>query len=184
MFDGTRPYQSIPFQFSLHVVKHDGSKPDHYSFLADGIHDPRPVLISELAKAIGDYGSIVVYNQGFEEGILRDLGQTFPEYDSWVSKVCTRLVDLLKPFSRFDYYHPLQMGSASLKNVLPALTGRSYEGMDIANGQEASIIYQAVTYGEAPEEVRLKVRADLEKYCALDTEGMIWIVDSLREIVK
>jgi hypothetical protein len=184
MFNGTRPYQSIPFQFSFHVVKDEASTPEHFSFLADGIDDPRPVLLSELVKVIGDSGSIVVYNQVFEEGILKDLGRTFPECDSWVSQVCERLVDLLKPFSRFDYYHPLQGGSASLKKILPALTGRGFEGMDIANGQEASITFQAVTYGEAPEEVRLKVRADLEKYCALDTEGMIWIVDRLREIVK
>lgn len=182
MFDGTRPYQNIPFQFSLHVVKDKESTPEHFSFLADGIDDPRPVLLSELRKALGDSGSIVVYNQGFEEGILRDLGRTFPEYDGWVNEVCDRLVDLLKPFSRFEYYHPLQRGSASLKSVLPALTGRGYEDMNIANGQEASITFQVVTYGEVLEEVREKVRADLEKYCALDTEGMIWIVDKLTEL--
>jgi hypothetical protein len=180
IFDGTRPYQNIPFQFSIHVVKDEESTPEHFSFLADGIDDPRPVLLSELKKVLGDSGSIVVYNQGFEEGILRDLGKTFPEYDDWVGQVCDRLVDLLKPFSRFYYYHPLQKGSASLKNVLPALTGRGYEDMDIANGQEASITFQAVTYGESTEEERLKVREDLLKYCKLDTEGMIWVVERLR----
>jgi len=184
IFDGTRPYQSIPFQFSLHIVKDEESTSEHFSFLAEGIDDPRPGLLGELKKVLGNSGSIIVYNQRFEEGILRDLGRTFPEYDGWVSQVCDRLVDLLKPFSSFDYYHPLQRGSASLKNVLPALTGRGYEDMDIANGQEASITFQAVTYGEAPEEARLKVRADLEKYCAVDTEGMIWIVDRLRDIIK
>ena len=35
-----------------------------------------------------------------------------------------------------------------------------------------------------PEEELNKVRSDLEKYCALDTEGMIWIVDELRDIEK
>jgi len=67
--------------------------------------------------------------------------------------------------------------------VLPALTGRSYDGMEISEGGEASIKFYTVTYGKATEEERNKVRANLEKYCALDTEGMIWIVDKLRELL-
>ena len=113
---------------------------------------------------------------------MRDLGKVSPEYDGWVSQVCERLVDLLKPFSRFHYYHPSQKGSASLKRVLPAITGYGYEGLDITEGQAASIAYQAVTYGDVPEEVRGKVRTDLEKYCGRDTEGMIWIVEKLKQL--
>ena len=78
----------------------------------------------------------------------------------------------------------MQKGSASLKRVLPAITGRGYEDLDITEGQAASIAYQAVTYGDVSEEVRGKVRADLEKYCGRDTEGMIWIVDKLKELSK
>ena len=51
--------------------------------------------------------------------------------------------------------------------------------MGISEGNEASIKFYTVTYGEATEEERKKVRADLEKYCALDTEGMIWIVEKI-----
>lgn len=180
LFDGTRPYQAIPFQFSLHVVNEDGAKPEHFSFLASGADDPRPAFLAELMKVLGNAGSIVVYNQGFEEGILKELAIAFPKYDTWVSQVRDRLVDLLVPFRQFLYYNPAQKGSASLKRVLPALTGKSYEGMEISDGQEASITFLAVTYGDVSEEERKKVRADLEKYCALDTEGMIWIVEKLR----
>ncbi len=183
IFDGTRPYQDTPFQFSLHVVTDEGLQPEHFSFLAIGTSDPRPAFLDELSKVLGSTGSVVVYHQGFEEGILRDLGKAFPEYDGWISQVCERLVDLLEPFRSFYYYHPLQKGSASLKRVLPAITGRGYEGLDIADGQAASIAYQAVTYGDVPEEIRDKVRADLEKYCGRDTEGMIWIVDKLKQCI-
>ena len=68
--------------------------------------------------------------------------------------------------------------------MLPALTGKDYAGMDIADGQSASIAFQTVTYGEVSEEERNKVIADLEKYCALDTEAMLWIVDRLKQFVK
>jgi len=182
IFDGTRPYQDIPFQFSLHMVKNEEASPEHFSFLASGADDPRPALLSELKRLLGNSGSIIVYNQGFEEGILKESANAFPEYSSWISLVCGRLIDLLKPFTKFHYYHPLQKGSASLKSVLPALTGRSHQGMDIADGMAASIAFYAITYTEVPRETRHKVRADLEKYCALDTEGMILIVDRLRAL--
>lgn len=180
MFDGTRPYQNIPFQFSLHVMADEKLKPEHFSFLVEGTEDPRLKLLSELKTVLGNEGGIIVYNQAFEKGVLKELGNAFPEYAVWVENVCGRIVDLLSPFRSFHYYHPLQKGSASLKAVLPALTGKSYEGMDIADGQDASIAFQAVTYGDVLEEVRNKVREDLEKYCRLDTEGMIWIADKLK----
>lgn len=181
LFDGTHPYQRIPFQFSLHVAENDGSKPKHFSFLASGTRDFRSTFLAELKNVLGDTGSIVVYNQSFEEGILKELALAFPEYDGWVNRVRERLVDLLSPFRQFHYYNPLQKGSASLKSVLPALTGKGYEDLDISDGQAASIAFQGVTYGNVSEEERNKVRSDLEKYCGLDTEGMIWIVDSLRD---
>ncbi len=184
LFDGTRPYQHTPFQFSVHVVRDAHSNPEHYSFLAEGNQDPRPELLEELQKILGDSGSIIVFNKGFEEGILKALGKAFPECEFWVNRVFNRVVDLLTPFRNFDYYHPSQKGSASLKAVLPAVTSRGYEELDIADGKLASIQFEKVTYGEVSDEERNKVRSDLEKYCALDTEGMIWIVGTLEELIR
>ncbi len=182
MFDGTWPYQKIPFQFSLHVVEQDEAKPKHYSFLAEGTDDPRPGLLSELNRTLGDRGTVIVYNQAFEKKVLEELADAFPEYKDRIENVSARIADLLIPFRSFYYYHPAQKGSASIKKVLPAITGKGYEGMEINDGEDASIAFQAITYGDVPEEVRSKVRENLEKYCGLDTEGMIWIVDKLKEL--
>ncbi len=184
MFDGTRPYQDVPFQYSLHIVERPGAMPFHYSFLADGPDDPRLALLTELRRTLPESGSVIVYNQGFEEGILKELALAFPQYDGWIASICSRFVDLLTPFRQFHYYHPLQKGSASLKSVLPALTGKGYDGMSIADGVSASITFQQVTYGGVSPETREKVRADLEKYCGLDTEGMIFIIDELRNLCR
>ena len=55
-----------------------------------------------------------------------------------------------------------------------------YEGMEIADGETASIAFQQVTYGEVSEDIARKVQMNLEEYCRLDTEGMMWIVDRIR----
>ena len=183
LFDGTRPYQQIPFQFSLHVVMKEHAMPEHYSFLAEGTKDPRPELLSRLKELLGEQGSIVVYFQPFEKTILEELAEAFPNYRNWVEGVLERIIDLITPFQDFNYYHPVQQGSASIKVVLPALTGKSYDEMNISNGEVASLAFLEATYGNVPDDVRLKIRDDLEKYCGLDSGGMIWIVDRLRELV-
>lgn len=90
---------------------------------------------------------------------------------------------LLFPFRGFRYYHPAQRGSASIKAVLPALTGRDYGHLAIQEGGTASLEFLRVTHGDVTEGERQSVRQQLEAYCGLDTEGMIWIVDALRQLV-
>jgi hypothetical protein len=182
LIDGTRPYQSIPFQFSVHVVPDSGEGAVHYSYLADGPGDPRPALAARLKEVLGDSGSIVAYSAIFEKSVLKDLAQAFPQHRDWVDGLQDRIVDLLKPFSNFHYYHPGQKGSASLKNVMPALTGISYDGLTINDGRMAAASYLAVTYGETTEEERKNVRQALEEYCGQDTGGMVEIIKRLISI--
>lgn len=181
-YDGMRPYQDMPFQFSLHIVEEYGSEPVHHSFLAEGKEDPRPRILNELQMLLGSEGSIVAYNAGFEESVLKELVEAFPEHSDWLQGILARMVDLLFPFTNFHYYHASQKDTASLKKVLSALTGRGYEEMGIGNGMDASIAYAKIAYGNATEEEISRVRADLTDYCKLDTEGMIWIVDELRRL--
>jgi len=182
VYDGARPYQDIPFQFSLHVVDSDGSESVHHSFLAEGKEDSRPQILSELQRLLGSEGSIIAYNAGFEVGVLKGLVEGFPEYMGWLEGILTRVVDLLFPFTNFHYYNASQKDTASLKKVLPAVTGKGYGEMGIGEGMEASVAYARITYGNATEEEIARVRADLVDYCKLDTEGMIWVVEELRKL--
>ena len=179
MFDNSRPYQQIPFQFSVHIMESENTIPVHYGYLADGTGDPRPGLINALKETLGSAGSVVAYNQAFEKRVLEQLGQDFPECKEWTETVIARLVDLLVPFRNFDYYNPQQKGSASLKHVLPAVTGKSYEGLEIAKGDDASLAFLKLMFGDISPEERCGIRENLVKYCGLDTEGMIWIMETL-----
>jgi hypothetical protein len=184
LFEGTRPYQQIPFQFSLHVVLDRNEGAVQLGYLADGPEDPRPRLAAELKQLLGDSGSIVAYYAPFEKQVLEDLAVALPEYREWVDGLQGRIVDLLKPFSNFHYYHPAQKGSASLKKVLPVLTGISYEGLSINDGKLAGVAFMAATFGKAGEEARKKIRQDLLTYCGQDTGGMVEIINKLVEIAR
>src|SRR4030042_4771071 len=187
LYEGIKPYQKIPFQYSIHILDSIEGQPEHHDFLAEGLEDPREKLLSNLRQQLGGKGSIVVYYELFEKEVLNELEEAFPEYSRWIDSILPRIVDLYKPFGNFYYYHSSQKGSASVKNVLPAITNLSYEGMEIADGLAASVyfLYICGNYyaGEScptREEVD-RIRKSLIKYCRMDTGGMIHI---LRVLMK
>jgi hypothetical protein len=183
IFDGTRPYQNIPFQYSLHVQEIPGGDVKHIEFLAESNGDPRSELLESLSKALGPIGQIIAYNKSFEERVLNELGEAFPEYTSWAADITLRLIDLIVPFRGFSYYHPSQMGSASLKKVLPAVTGLSYDGLPIGKGDDASLAYLDLMSGSMAEEEANRTRQELLEYCGQDTEGMVKIIEELSKYI-
>jgi len=184
-FDGMKPYQRIPFQFSLHIQTEDGGKCEHISFLAEGISDPRPKFMQALRDSLGDAGSILVYNQGFEKGVMNESATSLPEFMDWYNdNIFSRIKDLWDVFKDFAYYDPKQKGSTSIKYVLPVLTNLKYSDLDIGNGMLASLEYERVTYFDVEDSERLKIREALEKYCEMDTWAEVEIVKTLGEVIK
>jgi hypothetical protein len=184
VFDGVRPNQQIPFQFSVHVLREKGLAAEHHGFLAEGPLDPRPQLLNELKARLGTKGSVVAYHAPFEQRVLRELAETYPENAGWATGTLQRMVDLLKPFINFHYYHPEQKGSASLKRVLPAMTGLSYEGLEISDGRQAGVAYMTGAFSNIDELQKRKIWHDLEAYCGQDTGGMVEIVKKLQAEVS
>jgi hypothetical protein len=180
LVSGSRPYSHVPFQFSVHLEREPGGDLDHFSWLWDGHGDPWEEITESLMKCMGDAGSVVVYNRPFEGARLNECAARLPDCAEWVRGVRERMVDLLTVFRNFGVYYPSQRGSASLKVVLPALTGHKYDDLDISEGTEAGTEFVRVTFGDVEDEDRQKVRADLEAYCGLDTYGMVEIVEKLR----
>ena len=182
IFDGTRPYEQIPFQFSLHIIQKAGAKPEHRKFLADGRNDPRAEFMRQLKSSVLSSGSILVFNASFEKSRLKECAAFMPKYQKWVTSLNRRIVDLEKPFSAFNYYNPKQGSRTSMKLVLPALTGKDYKGLEIQEGGAASREFIRVTFGDVTKSERKQVRKALDEYCGQDTEGMVWILDALRGV--
>jgi hypothetical protein len=182
-YNGTKPYQQIPFQFSLHIIEKKGDKPKHISFLAEGNKDPRKDFVKALKENLGNKGSIVVYNESFEKRILRECCEMFSENKEWCNKLFERFVDLLEIFRGFSYYSPKQKGSASIKDVLPIFSKDvKYSDLVIKNGEDASLSYlKSCVLGEASSEEREKIREALERYCELDTYAEVILVDELEK---
>src|SRR3990167_7736577 len=159
-----------------------GKEASHHVYLAETIDDPRPGLLSKLESLIKGKGSILSYNMSFELARLRESVAVYPQYEPWFKGVEKRFMDLIVPFRKFDYYDPKQMGRTSIKNVFPALTGGTYEGLEIGDGGTASLEYGRVMFSEGilPED-KERVLKGLEEYCKLDTQAMIDVLEVLRK---
>src|SRR6516162_1772618 len=92
-FAGMRPYDHIPFQWSVHVQRQPGAAPEHFEFLAADKSDPRADFVSALCDVLGDNGTIVVYHQQFESQRLSELGSRLPEFSDRITKIQRRLWD-------------------------------------------------------------------------------------------
>ena len=171
-YAGTRCYDAIPFQFSLHREEADGSV-SHREFLWAQSGDPREPLALALLDALGSEGSICVYS-AFERRIIRELARSLPELAPDLGALLARLWDLLKVVER-NYYHRELHGSFSIKQVLPVLVpDMSYEGLSIADGREASVAYERSIHCDDAEE-RERVHDALREYCRQDTLAMLML---------
>ena len=184
LFDGCRPYGQIPFQFSLHFQESAKGDPVHFEFLSDGAGDPRPGFVEALRRCLGSCGSIVSYNSSFEMSRLRELAFALPQHAPWIESVLPRFqkADLLEPFRSFAVYDHRQHGSASIKAVLPAFSGLSYEDLAIQDGGTASRDFLTLLKGSVPVEQVSALRENLLAYCKRDTHSMVVLVDKLRDL--
>jgi hypothetical protein len=180
LYEGSRAFQQVPFQFSVHRIREQGALLEHAFFIGDPVPDPRLLFLQELLKAIEGTGNVLTYNQSFEISRLKDLAIQFPEYKEPIAELIIRIRDLMEPFQQQWYYAPDMHGSYSIKMVLPALVpDLSYEGMAIADGQAASYAFESLMYIEE-EGKRKKIKEDLLQYCNLDTEAMVRVWEVLK----
>jgi Domain of unknown function(DUF2779) len=183
LYEGTRPYQTIPFQWSLHTVTDDGDL-RHRGFLADADDDPRRRFAETLVEALRAFdGPIIVYSN-YEQARLRELAHEFPDLGESLNAINARLVDLL-PVVRSTVYFPDFACSNSLKAVAPALCPDfSYDDLEgIADGAAASAAFLelASRHLTVPEEVD-QSRAALLAYCQRDTLALVEVHRALARL--
>ena len=185
---GTRPYEQVPFQFSMHYLQAADQKPQHSAFLNLSGNNPTRPFAEALVQSCGQTGPIFVYNKGFEGARIADLIRYLQDEVGLVAALTAikaRLVDL-KPITQDAYYNPVQKGSWSIKAVLTAMVPElSYRHLDtVQDGGGAQQAYlKAIgtpNVRPAPEEIEL-IRKQLLAYCELDTLAMVKIWHKLSQ---
>lgn len=186
-FDGTRSYQQIPFQYSLHIEHADG-KLEHSEFLGDSVNDPRRALAEQLCKDIPENAGVTAYNKKFECLRIEEMAAVFPNLADRLMNIKEHIVDLLTPFQKGCCYYPAMGGGISIKAVLPALFPDNPE-LDyhnlvgaVHNGGEAMDIYPKIATMTPTEQHQ--ARESLLRYCELDTYAMVKVLEKLRELAK
>ncbi|MBW4583356.1 MAG: DUF2779 domain-containing protein [Tildeniella nuda ZEHNDER 1965/U140] len=180
-FDGLKPYEQFPFQYSCHIL-HAKGQVEHREYLHTDTSDSRAPLVVALVSDIAPAGSVIVYHQSFEASLLRKLAQAFPAYAFQLESIATRLWDLEDIF-KHHYKHPDCRGSTSIKNVLPVLVpSLSYKTLTIQRGDQAQTVWETMIPCTNQTE-KQGLANDLCAYCQLDTLAMVEIYRSLVGIV-
>ena len=182
---GTRPYDQIPFQYSLHFIDHPDGELQHREFLAEPGTDPRRALAEQLCADIPAGACVTAYNKSFECTRLRELVAAIPSLSEPLMAIHNHIYDLMVPFQKRWYYHPAMGESYSIKAVLPALfpddPALDYHNLEeIHNGSEAMTAFPAME--QMSPEARTQARYNLLKYCELDTLAMVKVWEALTEV--
>lgn len=182
-FDKSKPYQQVPFQFSLHVLDRPGGILTQHDYLHKENSNPVEPLTQMLKNVIGENGTVLVWYEGFEKARNQEMGQMFPEFADFYQKLNERVVDLMLPFKNGWYIDRGFLGSASIKKVLPVLVPElSYKSLSIQEGGSAQRLWMETVLENQHEDEKDKIFSDLDAYCALDTLAMVKIYQKLLEI--
>ena len=178
----TKPYQQIPFQFSCHIEE-TPSEVIHKEFLDVSGNDPRRSFAEALIESCGNAGPIIVYNETFEKGRIKELSNLFPDLAETLLELNERIFDLY-PVVKKHYYHPDMKGSWSIKYVLPCLVPElNYKDLGaVQDGTQAQQAYFDLTANTLNEKEQKQLKNELLEYCKLDTLAMVEIVHKLEAL--
>ena len=177
-FDGFSPYNQIPFQYSVDVLKSAEDKPEHYEFLHIGSDDPSMAFAESLQKYLGTSGSIVVWHKGFECGRNDEIANRIPVLKPFLDALKVRIYDLEDIFRKQYHIHRDFRGGTSIKRILPVLVPKlSYKELEIRDGGSAADTWNKIVSGNYNDAEKERAINNLKIYCGLDTFAMysIWL---------
>ncbi|MCA9349835.1 DUF2779 domain-containing protein [Candidatus Saccharibacteria bacterium] len=184
ILNGTKPYQQIPFQYSLDILESESSQLKHYNYLHTENTNPSSELSQALLSEIGSKGTILAWNMGFEQKCNQTLAKLSSDHELGLLGLNPRFMDLMQPFMEGWYIDKRFMGSASIKKVLPVLVPElSYQELAINQGASAQRVWMETVIGGKHQERREEIFSDLIKYCNLDTYAMVEIYRFLARLV-
>ncbi len=183
LFVGTRPYETVPFQWSCHFLDGPNEPPRHLEFLGVPGQDPRAEFLVTLERALGGVESVVFYSS-YELSTLNQLSQRGYAVAGELHRLLqSRGVDLLAVIKANVYMLEFE-GSFSIKSVLPAKMGGqvSYANLAIQDGSAATNEYVRMLSPATSPQEQATIRTNLLEYCKLDTLAMVLLLQRLQEL--
>ena len=186
-YDGSWPYEQMPFQYSIHYIENEGGEVKHEEFIAENGKDPRRIIAEKLIEIIPESASIVVYNLSYEKTRMREFSEMFEDFKVRFDKMQEQIIDLMTPFQKRWYYCKEMEGSYSIKYVLPALypnePSLDYHNLPLVhNGGEATETYLDLLNHSKEEQEEIK--KGMLMYCGLDTFALVKVWEKLKDIVE
>lgn len=179
---GTKPWQQIPFQFSLHILDAKGNL-THKEYISEKLSGAEDVLRA-LCAAVGEVGSVVSWHASYEKTRNKEMVIMYPEYREKLKDINERMFDLEDIFKE-AYTDAKFCGSTSIKKVLPILCPHlSYKDLAVQDGTQAMEQWLVMVDREPDEEARLKIKNDLLRYCERDTFAMVELYKTIKNLVK
>ena len=178
-YEGMRPYDVLPFEYSLDILYEDGTVRKH-SYLS--VHDDRRDLAKHLLADIPASGSVVAFNaEGAEMLRIEELAAVFPEYAERLRRINIRMEDLELPFETGTVYDVRMRGQWSLKTIMSMMDDPGYSSLDIREGMSA--VFQWRHLDAMDENVdREQIRRNLLAYCGMDTHAMVVVYRWLKKL--
>ncbi|RYA23121.1 DUF2779 domain-containing protein [Malaciobacter halophilus] len=180
-YKGIKPFEQIPFQYSLHIEYEDGTL-EHKEYLSKDSIDSRYELAQKLCEDIPSDVTVLAYNMSFEKGVIKRLANLFPTLSIHLLAINENIQDLMTPFQKKWYVTPSMQGSYSIKYVLPALVPefeKAYKELEgVQNGSQAMNAFANMS--KLDEVSKEKMRTSLLEYCKLDTLAMVKILNKLK----
>lgn len=183
VFNGYSPYQQIPFQFSLHILRELGAELEHVEYLQTAFKDPSEG-VAELLKEHVVGGTVVVWYKPFETARNTEIGKRLPQYAAFFEQMNSSVYDLMDIFSGQHYVHDGFRGSTSIKKVLPIIAPElRYDDLEIHEGAQASKSWWTMVAPETSNMEKSEIEKNLKIYCGRDTYAMYVIWKHLQEMV-
>ncbi|MES2514012.1 MAG: DUF2779 domain-containing protein [Bacteroidota bacterium] len=164
-YNGTKPFQQIPFLFSM-IFEQDGEV-KRYSYFKPIEEDLRKQFLETILSATRDFQSILMFDKSLEETVLNQLATLYPEYISDINILKNKIIDLAEPIRKGNYYHPDMKGNFTLKSIAPLVNKESgFDNLDIQSGISAMYIYESLLKQNEIEGEHIKQQ--LIDYCEMD----------------
>lgn len=184
LLDGTRPWQQVVVQYSVHLLQADGTI-THMQDIIQPWETDNSRVVANLMRDLWWSGeqkwTYIVWYKWFENTRNTEIAQQYPQYETLCQYVNEHTFDLMEIFSELHYFHRDFHGSASIKKVLPVMTDITYDTMAIGHGGLAADTLMKIITNQLDTTAIQQQTKNLLEYCTQDTRAMVRIYEEVKK---